>query len=119
METQPKYKFGDWLQEENSNPFCVKIIKRSDLGYFYSDEAHKPFYQESMLNLIERPKRKVKKRFYMMAYRDSRGDWYPSFRLVDESFRDNQGYEMCAGFERKIMENSPYIELDCDAAEGE
>ncbi len=114
METQPEYKFGDWLQEEGSSPFCVRIIHWSSLGYFYSDEAHKPFHQESRLKLIERPKRKVKKRFYMMAYK-AKGIWHHCSILVDEGFKEVTGMEVYTDCERKIMENSPYIEIEVDA----
>jgi hypothetical protein len=63
----------------------------------------------------ERPKRKVKKRFYMMAWRaDQRSDWNASNALVDESFRDTRGKEVYSSCERKILENSPYIELEIE-----
>jgi hypothetical protein len=114
METQPKFKFGDWLQEEGSSPFCVGIIHKTNIDYFYSDEAYKPFHQESRLKLIERPKRKVKKRFYMMAFINAFGQWAACTALVTIDFKDSRGNEVMAGYERKIMENSPYIELDCD-----
>jgi hypothetical protein len=61
----------------------------------------------------ERPKRKVKKRFYMMAYK-SDGVWHLDPVLVDESFKDEMGYECRRGWQRKIMENSPYIEIEVD-----
>ena len=113
MEAQPKFKFGDWLQEEGSSPFCVGIIHKNDIGYFYSDEAYKPFHQESRLKLIDRPRRKVKKRLYVMAYQSEIG-WMVGYEMVDIDFRDIDGVERFPQTPRKIVENSPFIELEVD-----
>jgi hypothetical protein len=113
METQPKFQFGDWLQEEGSSPFCVRIIHWSGLGYFYSDEAHKPFHQESRLKLIEQPKKKVVRRLYMMAYQSDIG-WMVGHEMVDINFRDIDGVERFSRTPRKILKNSPFIDVEVD-----
>jgi hypothetical protein len=113
METEPKFKFGQWVKEEGLAPFVISVIHKSNNLYLYSDGTMTPFSFESKLNLIERPKRKVKKRFYMMAYR-SLNTWQPANELVDESFMAACGSEILPQHERKILENSPYLELDLE-----
>ena len=49
----------------------------------------------------------------MMAYK-SDGVWHLDPVLVGENFKDAMGYECRKEWERKIMENSPYIELEVD-----
>lgn len=54
---QPKFKFGDEVIEENSTPFIVGIIIRTEDGkYLYSDANSKPFHMESRLELYTEPK---------------------------------------------------------------
>jgi hypothetical protein len=119
METEPKFKFGQWVKEEGSMPFVISVIHKSSHEYLYSDGTMMPFSFESKLKLIERPKRKVKKRFYMMAYKSPADayDWRVASYLVDDAFCNHEGIEMSAGFERKILENSPYIELEIETTE--
>jgi hypothetical protein len=71
------------------------------------------WHKEPSLKLIERPKRKVKKRFYMMVYK-CEGGWHQASIMVDENFKDSSGTEHLNRFERKILENSPYLELDLE-----
>jgi hypothetical protein len=86
-----------------------------DLGTeFFPDGRYMKAHKEPSLKLIERPKRKVKKRFYMMAYK-CEGCWHQASVLVDESFKDCMGIEHLTRFQRKILENSPYIEVEVDA----
>jgi hypothetical protein len=86
-----------------------------DLGTeFFPDGKYMKAHKEPSLKLIERPKRKIKKRFYMMAYLNGDGEWLISYSAVDESFRDNQGDERFGGCKRKIMENSPYMEIEVE-----
>jgi hypothetical protein len=114
METQPKYKFGDWLQFEDRSPFKLTDVRKINDEYFYSGGESYVCYRERDLKIAERPKRKIKKRFYMMAYMNGDGEWLISDVPVDENFRDNEGDERYIESERKILENSPYIELDCE-----
>jgi hypothetical protein len=113
METEPRFKFGQCVQAYNSpESFTVEVIKLTEFGFYYSKDKYLVFVHEDDLKLIERPKRKVKKRFYMMAYKTDSGNWMTWNDLVDENFVCARKIERWAGKERKILENSPYIELD-------
>jgi hypothetical protein len=85
-----------------------------DLGTEFFPDGRYMKAQNPSLKLIERPKRKVKKRFYMMAYKTDSGNWMTWNDLVDENFVCARKIERWAGKERKILENSPYIELDLE-----
>ena len=83
------------------------------VSHFTKDGREMTWHKKPTLTLVERPKRKVKKRFYMMAYIDKDGEWLIGKVPVDENFKDNQGAEFYR-CERKIMENSPFIEIEVD-----
>jgi hypothetical protein len=72
-----------------------------------------PWHKEPALKLIKPAKRVVKKRYQMMATKICEG-WCGAGALVDENFRDSSGRERFPDRERKLMENSPYIEIEVE-----
>jgi hypothetical protein len=127
METE--FKVGDAVEAFGVRGLVSRIgsgdtlpvfveLETEDTDRFTKDGRAYSWHKEPSLKLIERPKRKVKKRFYMMAQVVC-GEWRAKAEMVDENFKTIHGDEIGKGEERKILENSPYLELDCDATEGE
>jgi hypothetical protein len=48
----------------------------------------------------------------MMAYLSVSDSWSLSTVLTDEQFRTTKGIEIYPEYERKILENSPYLEIE-------
>ena len=77
----------------------------------YRNGKLEPWHKEPALKLTKPAKRVVKKRYQMMVFK-SRFGWAPGEFLVDENFKDSNGVELCSDYERKLMDNSPWIEVE-------
>jgi hypothetical protein len=81
---------------------------------FYQIIKMREYFVRNGIDLPDpNPKKKVVRRLYMMAYQSEIG-WMVNHEMVGIDFRDIDGVERFPRTPRKILENSPFIDVEAE-----